>query len=240
MCRAFVALKGVFRSKNFLQINEFFNVCLFFSYNTFSFDHILKMEELMNGLNLVLLGKQGDGKSATGDTILRRKAFKSKKTSESVTEDMVEESGTVSGLQVTIHDTPGFSDIKLKENDIQQKYESIFQKCESGPCAFLLVVKAARFTEEDRKTVEKIEKLLGQERLQKTWILFTRGDQLEDENLTINELINENEHLKKLLQKYDQRYHVFNNKKKGHSGQVTLLLAKILKTCLKKTGQSFW
>ncbi len=70
---------------------------------------------------------------------------------------------------------------------------------------FLLVIKADRFTAEEREAVEKIEKLLGDERLKKTWILFTRGDELEDENMTIQEFLDDTEALKNLIQKYDQR-----------------------------------
>ncbi|XP_067309019.1 GTPase IMAP family member 4-like [Pseudorasbora parva] len=188
-------------------------------------------------LNVVMLGKTRAGISATGNTILERQAFISKKSSRSVTQDVAVESGTVGGITLTAYDTPGFWHTELKDEEIQQKYEEVLQKCESGPCVFLLVIKADRFTEEERKTVEKIEELLGEERLKKTWILFTRGDELEDENMTIKEFIDDTEPLKRLVQKYEQRYHVFNNKKKGHTGQVQRLIFEILKPYFEIQGE---
>ncbi len=189
-------------------------------------------------LNLILLGKKQVGKSASGNTILGREVFRSKKSSKSVIRDVVVKSGTVNGIPVTVYDTPGFYDPKMSTEEIQKILDKVLQKCESGPCAFLLVIKADSFTEEEIKTVDKIEKLLGEKHLEKTWILFTRGDELQDENMTINEFINETEALKKLIQKYDQRYHVFNNKIKGHSDQARILLVKILQRSFGVKGES--
>ncbi|ROL53491.1 GTPase IMAP family member 8 [Anabarilius grahami] len=185
------------------------------------------MAEINKDLNVVLLGRTGAGKSSTGDTILGRQAFTLKRSYKSVTQDVVEESGPVCGLLVTIYDTPGLFDTDMNEEKFHLKYQSIFQRCESGLCVFLLVIKADRFTEEERETVEKIEELLGEKRLDKTWILFTRGDELEEKNRTIKELIDETESMKTLVKKYDCRYSVFNNKKKGPSDQVRMLLTKM-------------
>ncbi|KAL1279088.1 hypothetical protein QQF64_025761 [Cirrhinus molitorella] len=167
----------------------------------------------------------------SGNTILGREAFISKSRSGSVTPDNTVESGTIDGFPVNVYDT-GFYDPELSEDEIQRKTENVFQDCESSHCVFLLVIKADSFTEEDRKTVEKIEKLLGEKRVNKTWILFTRGDKLDDENLTIQEFLDRNQVLKRLVEKYDQRYHVFNNKTRGAGAQARLLLINILQRSL--------
>ncbi|KAF4098082.1 GTPase IMAP family member 8-like [Onychostoma macrolepis] len=181
-------------------------------------------------LNVVLLGKTMAGISASGNTILGREAFVSKKSSKSITRDVAVESGSVGGMEVIVYDTPGLFNTEMNEDEIQKKYKEVLQRCESGPCMFLLVIKADRFSEEERKTVEKIEQLLGDERLKKTWILFTRGDELDDGNVTIQEFLDDTEELKNLVQKYDQRYIVFNNKTKDQAGQFQRLIIKIIKS----------
>ncbi|XP_042571902.1 uncharacterized protein LOC109084559 isoform X2 [Cyprinus carpio] len=183
-------------------------------------------------LNLILLGTSRAGKSASGNTILGRNAFVTNESPLSGTQDVAVVSGTVFGIPVTVYDTPGLYESQINENQMPLQYKSIFQSCESGPCVFLLVIKADRFTAEERRTLEKIERFLGPNRLNKTWILFTRGDELDKGNTTIKEFVVKNEALK-TLEKYDQRYHVFNNMKRESSDQARLLLAKITQTsCL--------
>ncbi|XP_050959279.1 GTPase IMAP family member 8 [Labeo rohita] len=178
-------------------------------------------------LNLVLLGRTGVGKSLSGNTILGRQAFISGSSSTLVTHNVAAEIGDICGLPITVYDTPGFSDKVLTKED-SWKYEEILQKCESGLCAFLLVLRSDSFTEEDQEALEKIEELLGAKRIENTWILFTRGDKLE-ENVSINKVIKETEYLKNLVQKYEGRYHVFNNKHRrpDDDDQVNSLISKV-------------
>ncbi|ROI63313.1 GTPase IMAP family member 8 [Anabarilius grahami] len=168
--------------------------------------------------------------------MLGREAFKSRTSYKPVTEDVTAETGRVCGLPVTVYDTPGFSGAESKKELLM--YEEVLQKCDSGLCVFLLVFKAGIFTEVDRKTVEKIEEILGKNNLKNTWILFTRGDQLEDAKLTMNEFINETESLKELIQKYEGRFHVFNNKTKGHCDQVRPLISKVFQNNLKNLAKN--
>ncbi|XP_051745115.1 GTPase IMAP family member 8-like isoform X2 [Ctenopharyngodon idella] len=202
----------------------------------------IKMEEtiLMPKvcLHLVLLGRTGAGKSSTGNTILGRQAFIITETYKSVTRDVAAEVGDICGFAVTVYDTPGFSGTESKEQ--LEKYQEVLQKCGSGLCAFLLILQSDIFTQEDQKIVEKIEELLIEKYLNKTWILFTRGDQLEKENKKINKVINETESLKKLTQKYEGRWHMFNNKTKGQSDQVKSLIAKVFQNNFKNFSKKPW
>ncbi|KAI2645431.1 GTPase IMAP family member 9 [Labeo rohita] len=177
-------------------------------------------------LNLVLLGRTGVGKSSSGNTILGREGFTTGRSSTSVTQNIAAEIGNISRLPITVYDTPGFSDTELSKEE-HQKYEEVLQKCESGLCAFLLVLEPGKFTEEDQKALEKIGELLGAKRIENAWIIFTRGDELKEEYKTMNQFFKENEYLKDLAQKFQGRYHVLENKCRRRDDQVNSLISKV-------------
>lgn len=184
---------------------------------------------IAKSVTVVLLGKVGAGRSASGNTILGRKHFLSKKSSRTVTSEVTKETVIINGREVIVYDTPGFCDIKEADEEVGQKIQRVLEKTSSNHRVFLLVVKMDRFTQEEKHVVCKVERLLGKKLLNHTMVLFTRGDELE-QGQTIGDFISDSDELKNMITKYGERYHVFNNKSVDLS-QVLSLLEKVDRCC---------